>query len=125
MFLKAYSQISDKKLIEQLNGNIYYQFFCGIVIPPGEGLTNYKIVSQIRCEIAKKIKIKELQKDLSQYWELYVKRKEKIVIDATCYESQLRYPTNAKLLWESLVWLHKVIKSMCKRMVADRLEPST
>ena len=30
MFLKSYSQTSDKKLVEQINGNIYYQLFCGI-----------------------------------------------------------------------------------------------
>ena len=47
MFLKAYSQTSDKKLIEQMNGNIHYQFFCGICLHPGQQLTNYKIVSQI------------------------------------------------------------------------------
>ena len=26
----------DKKLIEQINGNIYYQFFCGIRLLPGQ-----------------------------------------------------------------------------------------
>lgn len=30
MFLKNYSGLSDKKLIEQLNGNVEWQFFCGI-----------------------------------------------------------------------------------------------
>lgn len=30
MFLKAYSQTSDRKLMAQINGNIHYQYFCGI-----------------------------------------------------------------------------------------------
>ncbi len=30
MFLKSYTEVSDRKLIEQLNGNLDYQFFCDI-----------------------------------------------------------------------------------------------
>lgn len=30
MFLKHYSNCSDRKLIEQLNSNLDYQFFCDI-----------------------------------------------------------------------------------------------
>ena len=37
---------SDKYLVEQLNGNIEYQFFCGIALG-SKCLTNYKIVSEI------------------------------------------------------------------------------
>jgi hypothetical protein len=44
MFLKNYSQVSDKKLIEQLNSNIDYQFFCDINLGFNR-LENYKIVS--------------------------------------------------------------------------------
>ncbi|SFE10065.1 Transposase domain, partial [Thermophagus xiamenensis] len=59
MFLKHYSGCSDKRLIEQFNGNIYYQFFCQTFLEKGEYIKNYKIVSQIRCEISKKLDIKE------------------------------------------------------------------
>ncbi len=51
MFLKHYSGCSDKRLIEQLNSNIDYQFFCDIYLGFNR-LTNYKIVSQICCELA-------------------------------------------------------------------------
>ncbi len=30
IFLKNYTEVSDRKLIEQLNGNLDYQFFCDI-----------------------------------------------------------------------------------------------
>lgn len=30
--LKQYACCSDKKLIEQLNTNVDYQFFCGIMV---------------------------------------------------------------------------------------------
>ena len=51
MFLKHYACCSDKRLIEQLNANIDYQFFCDIHLGHHR-LTNYKIVNQIRCELA-------------------------------------------------------------------------
>ena len=44
MFLKHYACCSDKKLVEQLNSNIDYQFFCDISLGHHR-LTNYKIVS--------------------------------------------------------------------------------
>src|SRR5690606_32192715 len=57
MFLKNYSGLSDLKLIEQLNGNVEWQFFCGISLG-FERITNVKIVSQIRCELASAFNIK-------------------------------------------------------------------
>ena len=39
-----------------------------------------------------------------------------ITMDATCYESHLRYPTNVKLLWEAVDWLHDLIKGVCKEL---------
>ena len=32
MVLKAYTGLSDRQLVEHLNGNIHYQMFCGIMI---------------------------------------------------------------------------------------------
>jgi hypothetical protein len=34
--------------------------------------------------------------------------------DTTCYESEVRYPTNQKLLWESVHWSHHQMKIICK-----------
>ncbi|HJF07899.1 MAG TPA: transposase, partial [Phocaeicola coprocola] len=52
MVLKAYTSFSDRQLVEHLNGNLHYQMFCGIMIDPSSPITNYKIVSAIRNEIA-------------------------------------------------------------------------
>jgi hypothetical protein len=100
MILKNYVGCSDKRLIEQLNGNIHFQYFCDIVILFDAPLTNFKIVSQIRCELASKLKIRELQEILAQAWKPYMRDLDKMLVDATCYESEVRYPTNQKLLWE-------------------------
>ncbi len=113
MFLKHYAGVSDNRLIEQLNGNIEYQFFCGIFLGH-QRITNYKIVSQIRVELSKKLDIEQLQQLLYRYWSPYISNPEQITMDATCYESEIWYPTNVKLLWRAVDWLYGEIKILSK-----------
>jgi len=60
MFLKSYTGFSGSQLIDSLNSNIHYQLFCGVRINPLNPLTNFKIVSAIRCEVACGLKIDKL-----------------------------------------------------------------
>lgn len=113
MMLKNYYGCSDAKLIELLNGNVYMQYFCDIVLPLDSPLTNFKIVSQIRMELAKKLDVRKVQEALAKSWRPYMNDLDKVFIDATCYESELRFPTNQKLLWECIVWNYKQMKSLC------------
>jgi len=116
MFLKAYTSLSDRKLIAQLNGNIDYQLFCGIWLSPGERLQDYKIVSKIRTKLGKRLNIQTSQLVLAQHWKPYLKDTHAMLTDATCYESHLRYPTNVKLLWESVDWSYHQLKIICKSL---------
>jgi hypothetical protein len=113
IFLKHYACCSDKKLIEQLNANIDYQFFCDTHLGHHR-LTNYKIVSQIRCELSQNLSIDNIEKTRFTHWSGYINEQANIVTDATCYESEVRFPTDQKLLWESVHWLYKQIKKICK-----------
>lgn len=115
MFLKHYACCSDELLIEQLNSNLDYQFFCDISLGY-ERLTNYKIVSQIRCELASKLSIGQLEKHLYNQWRDYIDHPDQVVVDATCYESELRYPTIQKLLWEAVDWLYRQLKRTCSAL---------
>lgn len=105
MVLKAYPGFSDRQLVEHLNGNIHYQLFCGIMIDPSSPVTNYKIVSAIRNEISR-LDIDALQKVLASHWKPYLDNLHVCMTDATCYESYMRFPTDMKLLWESIEWLY-------------------
>lgn len=116
MFLKHYACCSDRRLIEQLNANLHYQIFCDILLAPGERISNYKIVSQIRCELANSLKINATQKALSDYWKPFMNELTNATTDATCYESEVRFPTNQKLLWESVQWTYGQMKLMCKML---------
>ena len=115
MFLKAYTGLSDRKLYEHLNGSIHYQLFCGIFLGP-EKLEDFKIISRIRTQLARKLNIRVVQDVLAKAWKPYMENTNIVLEDATCYESYLRFPTNVKLLWESIDWMHGQIKLTCKRL---------
>ena len=115
MFLKHYAACSDKRLVEQLNGNIDYQFFCGTHLGSTR-LANYKMVSEIRCELVKKLDMDKVQQVLFDSWSAHISDKHSIVMDATCYESEVRYPTNEKLLWECVEWSYRQLRAICKAL---------
>ena len=115
MLLKHYACVSDKKLIDQLNANIDYQIFCDIVITPDCRIQNFKIVSEIRCELSKLLDIANVQQVLADAWRPYCENKNSMTCDATCYESYLRFPTDVKLLFETVVWNYKQLKSICRQ----------
>ena len=118
MVLKAYTGFTDRQLVEHLNGNIHYQIFCGIMISPSLPITNFKIVSVIRNEIASHLDIDSIQEILASHWKPYLDNLHVCMTDATCYESHMRFPTDMKLLWESIEWLYSHICRHCRDLWA-------
>lgn len=116
MFLKNYACCSDERLVEQFNSNIHYQLFCRLLLGMGEQLNNFKIVSQIRCELAAKLDVDEAQKCLARHWLPHMEELDQVLTDATCYESSLRFPTDQKLLWEATDWCYNQLKLLCKHV---------
>ena len=110
MFLKMYTGLSSPKLMDALNGNVYYQIFCGIHICPKRPLTNYKLIDDIMLELSKKLRIQEQQLVLAEAWKPYMENLDTVYTDATCFESLMRYPTDSKLLWECV---EKTYGMMC------------
>ena len=120
MLLKNYSGLSDRKLIEQLNGNIHYQLFCGIFIRPGEEIRDSKLVSKIRCELSRVLDIDAFQRVLATAWKPLLENPGIVMSDATCYQSHLRFPTNEKLLWECIEWSYGEIIKHCRTLKCRR-----
>ena len=120
MFLKMYTGLSCPKLMEQLNGNIHYQMFCDVIIDPTRPLTNYKLLDDIMMELAGKLKIQQQQDLLAEMWKPYMKDLETMYTDATCYESEMRYPTDPKLLWEGIEKSYTIMCEFSSRLKLHR-----
>ena len=113
MFLKSYLGCSDRKLLGHLNGNINFQLFCDL-FPGGGRLKNFKIISHIRTDLSARLDIKTAQVMLARSWKPWIHHPGVMLTDATCYETSMRYPTNVKLLWESVDWCYGQLKLTCK-----------
>ena len=120
MFLKMYTGLSCPKLMEQLNGNIHYQMFCDVIIDPMRPLTNYKLLDDIMTELAGKLKIQQQQDLLAEMWKPYMKDLDTMYTDATCYESEMRYPTDPKLLWEGIEKSYTIMCEFSSRLKLHR-----
>ena len=62
-------------------------------------------------EVAGKLKMQQLQGILADKWRPYMENLDTMYTDATCYESEMRYPTDTKLLWEGI---EKNYATMCE-----------
>ena len=85
--------------------------FCDVIIDPTRPLTNYKLLDDIMLELAGKLKIQQQQDILAEMWKPYMQNLDMMYTDATCYESEMRYPTDPKLLWEGI---EKAYEMMCE-----------
>ena len=82
---------------------------------PEHPLTNYKLFDDVFSEPAGGLKIQQHQEILARAWKPYMKELETMYTDSTCYESEMRYLTDPKLLWEGIEKANLVYKKRRKR----------
>jgi hypothetical protein len=92
------------------------QYFCGIQLRPGEQIGDKDLVGRWRRYVAKYIDYTAFQDTLVQYWSPYMQQTHVVLMDATCYESHMRYPTDVKLLWESSEWIWALLDEHGKEL---------
>jgi hypothetical protein len=115
MFLKSYLNISDEKLIERFNTDWSLQLFCNKLLKDGQKIRDKAIISRIRTYIAEHTDWQQLQEVLINHWKRDMDNTHVLLMDATCYESYIRFPTDVKLLWESCHWIfEKQLYRWCK-----------
>ena len=115
MILKHYLGLSDEILIERLNTDWCMQYFCGVQL----GLQKIKdknLVSSWRTYLGRHLNIAELQSGLIKNWKPYMSQTHVTMMDATCHESDLRYPTSVKLLWESIAKVYGIVQQKRNRL---------
>lgn len=120
MFLKHYTGLSDEKLLDRFNTErnaapVGMQMFCGILLADNEVIRDNSFVSKVRKYLGTHVDMQEVQKELIMNWKAEIPDQNVLLMDATCYEEHLRFPTDVKLLWECCQWLWgKQIPSLCK-----------
>jgi len=107
MFLKAHLKTTDLQLIRRFNTDWSLQIFCGKLLKDGEKIRDNAIVSRIRSYLAEHIDLYQLQDVLVNHWKRDMNNTHVLLMDATCYESFIRFPTDVKLLWESCQWVYE------------------
>ena len=113
LVLKHYTGLSDEMLIDRLNTDWCMQYFCGVQLN-ARCIKDKNLVSWWRCYVARHLDIKELQGVLIRLWKPYMEQTHVTMMDATVYESNIRYPTDVKLLWESIVKVYQTIQGKRK-----------
>jgi hypothetical protein len=71
-------------------------------------------------ELAGKLKIQQQQDILAEMWKPYMQNLGTMYTDATCYESEMRYPTDPKLLWEGIEKSYETMCELSKRLGIHR-----
>lgn len=109
MVLKHYLNCSDRQLIDRLNSDIFVQLFCFTRIPLNKPVRDYDLVSRWRVFFGKHMDLSSFQDTLASHWKGKLSNLGRLMDDATCYVSNIKYPTDVKLLFDSCTWLHKAV----------------
>ncbi|HYM93924.1 MAG TPA: transposase [Chitinophagaceae bacterium] len=115
MILKHYLGLSDELLIERLNTDWCMQYFCGLQLGVRK-IKDKNLVSWWRTYLNNHLNIAELQGVLIENWKPHMKQTHVTLMDATGYESHLRYPTPVKLVWESIVKVYGLVQQKRNRL---------
>ena len=115
MFLKHYTGLSDQKLLDRFNTDWAMQLFCGTLLHDNESIKNNSFVSKVRSYLGRHVDMQAVQKVLISNWKKEIPDKNVLLMDATCYEVHMRFPTDVKILWESCQWIwERQVPALCK-----------
>ncbi|MCH7410106.1 transposase [Belliella sp. DSM 111904] len=115
MFLKSYLNTSDRLLLERYNTDWSLQYFCGKVLAENQQIKDMIIMTRIRSYLETNCEWETFQEVLITHWKQDVNNSHVLMMDATCYESYIRFPTDVKLLWECCEWIfEKQLYRLCK-----------
>lgn len=113
MVLKSYLGHSDQKLIDRLNTDWHLQLFCGLPKKDDHGIKDGDVVHRWREFFGKNLDLEAFQSCMARHWGGGIAHKNLCVMDASLYESYIKYPTDWNLLWDCCAWLRKLMKALC------------
>lgn len=116
LVLKHYLKLSDAKLIERINTDWAMQQFCGILLKPHEVIKDKNLPSFWRGYIGDSLDISALQTIAANHWKPYMNDTGISSEDATCYESNINFPTPVKIVWKSCNTVYCSIQKLRKKL---------
>jgi hypothetical protein len=112
LLLKHMTGFSDEDIVKLVNENPYMQAFCGLDQFATEPFMNSSSLSKIRKRLGKKY-FAELERET---YDVLIERKiikgKGMLLDATVFPENVRYPTDTGLLNEAREWTVKQIKRL-------------
>jgi hypothetical protein len=121
LVLMAITGLSDRELFERFRTDISFQRFCEVVFISSEKENNYKILSAIRARYVDFFAMFELQELISSKWSDYLKEIDGVIMDATVFQSNIRYPVDYHILEDSLDWLYRTDINLSKILQIRRM----
>ncbi len=87
-----------------------------MLLPDNEMIRDNSFVSSVRGFLGGCLDFEAFQSKIIENWKQEIPVKNVLLEDAMCYEVYIRFPTDAKLLWEACEWLWaKQIPDICKK----------
>jgi len=116
MLLKHMTGSSDEELVLSLRENIYWQAFCGLEHFETGGLLASSSLTKLRQRLGIKF-MKELE---GWTYKMLIDRKiirgKGVLVDATIFPENIRYPNDISLLNEAREFVVRVIRDVSKRI---------
>lgn len=120
MIAKHYLQLSDAMLIARLNTDWALQMFCGVPLKVYEKIKDSDLPGRWRKYLGQYLNIDKWQVQLASAWKVDMSNPQMGFTDATCYESYVTYPTDAKLIWKCCNEISALINRIRKQLKLRR-----
>jgi hypothetical protein len=125
LLLKHMTKLSDREIVAEVLENPYKQAFCGFHSMATEEMLDPSTLARVRKRLGSKF-FKELEKKTySVLIERGIIRARGMLVDATVFPEEIKYPTDVGLLNDVRRWLVRTIRKLGGRMRTRRRNRST
>ncbi|MCP4014946.1 MAG: hypothetical protein GY735_02370 [Delftia sp.] len=113
--------LSDEKIVEQLSTDAALQYFCGFTKWHQEKIPNPAVMTYFRKRLTDEI-LEKLEIVVTKSLQRFVPKRKRgqVIVDTTCQEANITFPTDTKLLkktWIKLVNVAKQVRNQGKDLI--------
>jgi IS5 family transposase len=91
------------------------QLFCGLELRQNQRIRDKDLAGRWRRYLSKYLDIDKWQLQLAAAWKADMQHPHMGLVDATCYESFITYPTDAKLIWKCCSQAFSILTQLRKQ----------